>query len=69
MCLIGKPNKVQTDEYGNKLLLDTPLNPDTIVTYLNIKAVITYNIKEENSISSITETIRQTIALTSEWNM
>ena len=69
MCLLGTPNKVQTDEYGNKLLLDTPLNPDTIVTYLNIKAVITYDVKEENSISSITETIRQTIALISEWNM
>ena len=69
MCLIGKPNKVQTDEYGNKLLLDTPLNPDTIVIYLNIKAVITYNVKDENSVSSITETIRQTVALTSEWNM
>lgn len=67
--VLGTPNKIQLDENGNKKLLDNPLNPDTIVTYLNIKATIKYSVKEQTSNSEVTETIQQTIALIPEWNL
>ena len=69
VCHLGYPNIIQTDDYGRKISLDTPYNPDKIVTYLNIKAEVTYKVKDEYSDAPVKETIRQTIALTTNWNL
>lgn len=70
LCVLNfYPTKIQTDEYGRKLLLDTPYNPDRVITYLNIKAEVTYKVNDEYSEIPIKETIRQTIALTTKWNL
>lgn len=60
---------IKRDESGNKKLLDTPINPDNIVIYLNLKATITYNVKIPGGTTNVTQTIRQTIALITNWNM